>query len=164
MGHNISGFIARAGELRQASARLEGARVVPLSLGFGFLPLTEQINDKNLPASSFELLVELTDLRANWAQRTSITLTLAYVETDYFGGIGSQSGIAWAEGRVMFGPIRTTTSWEEGRHVAPPLLEEAINQTVRRIGVERGSVRDEFDALGLGRHRSNESWLAEKGL
>ena len=44
-----------------------------------------------------------------------------------------------------------------------PLLERAINRAVRHLGVERGGSLYEFDALGLGRHRSNEAWVAEAG-
>ena len=43
MGHHIRGFIARADDLRRAARDLAGARVVPLALGFGFLPVTEQL-------------------------------------------------------------------------------------------------------------------------
>jgi hypothetical protein len=59
------------------------------------------------------------------------------------------------------GPVRTSDLWEGGKYVPTPLLDGAINRAVRLVGVERGPVRDEFDALGLGRHRSNESWLSE---
>jgi hypothetical protein len=124
--------------------------VVSLSLGFGFLPIIETMVGDDEPAP-FEHLVQLTGRLAEWAQRNSHQFPLAYVQTEYFGGPGEQAAMVWAAGSVVFGPVKTS---EE------PLLEGAVNRAVRYLGVERGAVRDEFDALGLGRHRSNETWLS----
>jgi hypothetical protein len=160
MGHHIRGFIARQDDLRKAAASLPGAQVVPLSLGFGFLPVTEQLAGDDEPAP-FEHLERLTARLGAWAEEQSRTFPLAYVETDYFGGDGWQAAMAWVGGGAVFGPVRTSDLWEGGKFVPTPLLEGAINRAVRHLGVERGAARDEFDALGLGRHRDNESWLSE---
>ena len=92
-----------------------------------------------------------------WAARESLGFPLAYVETNYQGGPGEQSAIVWAGGRIVFGPATTDTG--EPR---TPLLEGAINRALRHLGVERGDVIDEFDALGLGRHRLNEDWCSSE--
>jgi hypothetical protein len=160
MAHHIRGFIARADDLRRAADGLAVARVVPLSLGFGFLPVTPQLVGDDEPAP-FEYLERLTARLATWAEAASVAFPLAYVETEYFGGDGWQAAMAWVGGGVALGPIRTSDLWQDGKCAPTPLLEGAINQAARLIGVDRGSVRDEFDALGLGRHRSNESWLSE---
>jgi hypothetical protein len=160
MSHHIRGFIARADDLRQAAAVLPGARVVPLSVGYGFLPVTEELASDDEPAP-FEYLERLTARLGAWAESASAAFPLAYVETDYFGGDGWQAALAWVGGRAAFGPVRTSDLWEGGKFIPTPLLDGAINRAVRLLGVNRGSVRDEFDALGLGRHRSNGSWLAE---
>lgn len=93
MSHHIRGFIARSDDLRKAAADLAGARVVPLSLGFGFLPITEQLADDDEPAP-FEHLERLTTRLGTWATGVSATFPLAYVETDYFGGDGWQAAMA----------------------------------------------------------------------
>ena|SRR5436190_8542052 len=160
MAHHIRGFIARQDDMQNAAASLQGARVVPLALGFGFLPVTEQLAGDDEPAP-FEHLERLTSRLGEWAEEQSRQFPLAYVETDYFGGDGWQAAIAWAGGEVVFGPVRTTDLWEGGKYVPTPLLDGAVNRAVRLLGVERGTARDEFDALGLGRHRSNEGWLSE---
>jgi hypothetical protein len=159
MGHHIRGFIAAEGELRRAALDLLGARVVPLRLGFAFLPVTGQLAGDE--AKPFEHLEQLTERLAQWAGAQSRRFPLAYVETDYFGGDGGQAAVAWSGGEVVFGPLRTMDRPEGGKFVPTPLLEGAINRAVRHLGVERGDARDEFDALGLGRHRSNEAWLAD---
>jgi hypothetical protein len=160
MSHHIRGFIARKDDLCRAATDLTGARVVSLSLGFGFLPVTEQLGGGDEPAP-FEHLERLTARLGAWAEAASAAFPLAYVETDYFGGYGWQAAMAWVGGRVTFGPVRTTDLWREGKYTPTPLLDGAINQSARLVGVDRGLVRDEFDALGLGRHRSNELWLSE---
>lgn len=70
---------------------------------------------------------------------------LAYVETEYFGGQGEQSAMAFVDGREAMAPQRS-------RGGGGP-----INQALRRIGVVRGA-DDEFDTVGLGERRSMEDY------
>ncbi len=158
MGHHIDGFVGRQDDLITVAASLPGSRVVPLNLGFAFLPLTEPVGDEPVP---FEELTRLDARHAAWGRMQSRVFPLAYVETDYFGGDGWQAALVWAGGLVVVGPIRTTDLQVHGKFVPTPLLEGAINRALRFLAVKRGAVRDEFDAVGLGRHGSNKVWLAE---
>jgi len=162
MGHHINGFIARGDELLKAAERLPGALVKSLSMGYGFLPVTEDLAGDDDPAP-FGDLERLTTRLGAWAEEVSGEFPLAYVETEYFGGEGSQAAMVWAAGEVVFGPVRTSDLREGGNSSARKLLDGAINRALRHLGVNRGAVRDEFDALGLGQHRSNESWMSEDG-
>jgi hypothetical protein len=85
--HHIRGFIARHDDLVRAAAGLAGARVVPLDLGYGFLPVTDSLVGGHEPVP-FDQLERLTDRLAGWAADLSRDFPLAYVETDYFGGDG----------------------------------------------------------------------------
>ncbi len=70
--------------------------------------------------------------------------TLAYLEADFFGGSGDQYSkayVAGVAGFVAFGPTYN-----------------AINNALKLIGVVRTEGHDEFDTLGLGKHRDND-WL-----
>ena len=89
MGHHIRGFIASEESLRWAASSLPGARVVPLRLGFGFLPVTEELtgDDERFP---FAHLERLTTSLGTWAEEQSRLFPLAYIETDYFGGTGGK--------------------------------------------------------------------------
>jgi hypothetical protein len=69
---------------------------------------------------------------------------VAYVEAEIFGGVGTQSVVLAEHGAVIRGP-------EVG--------ESRINFALRFLGVSRGAAHDEFDAVGLGRHRDTEEWL-----
>jgi hypothetical protein len=70
---------------------------------------------------------------------------VAYVETDYFGGAGGQAAAVWRGGTI----------WMERRSDG----SGPINEALRLLGVRPTPGEDEFDTLGLGRHRSNEDWL-----
>jgi hypothetical protein len=72
---------------------------------------------------------------------------LLYFETDYHGGSGGQGAILVANDKVMYGP--------SAAEIGP------INEALRLIGVRVGTARDEFEAIGLHRHRHTDDWLEE---
>jgi hypothetical protein len=73
----------------------------------------------------------------------SITGPVAYIEAEFFGGSGGQSAAVWSRGSETMPPIHS---------------RDAINQALRFLGVQIGNAQDEFDALGLGRHRDTRHW------
>ncbi|WP_139228608.1 hypothetical protein [Planctomicrobium piriforme] len=73
----------------------------------------------------------------------SVLGTLAYIETDYFGGTGSQGAAVYSNGKPLM--------QSEGSELADP-----INKALELIGV-RSEGSDRFDALGLGNFRSNDA-------
>lgn len=77
-------------------------------------------------------------------QEYSFHTKLAYIETDYFGGIGTQSGILYENGNISI-----------------PLCsgEGAISILLREIGVWREVNKDEFDSLNLGIYRRMDKWI-----
>jgi hypothetical protein len=80
------------------------------------------------------------------------------VETDYFGGIGTQAAIVWRHSTI-YGPYQSATRYEHDRLISVPAEQRAINRALQLLGVQRGTAIDEFDALGLGHYRSIEAWL-----
>lgn len=74
---------------------------------------------------------------------------LAYVGISTFGGsVDANAGLVWADGVEVFRDAIEDDSPE-------PLPS---NVALRLIGVQAPSGSDEFDALGLGRHRSTDDW------
>jgi len=69
---------------------------------------------------------------------------MAWVETDYFGGIGDQDAKAWLERRVV-------------KSVPDNSTHMSINKALMFIGVDRTDDRDEFDVIYLGKYRSNRA-------
>ncbi len=67
---------------------------------------------------------------------------MAYVETDYFGGVGGQGAAVYSDRQVIMEP-----EWGESG---------SINRALKMIGVKRNLLGDRFSALGLGAYRSND--------
>jgi hypothetical protein len=71
---------------------------------------------------------------------------LVYFETEYFGGDGSQGAAVFREGELIFGP--------QSASFGP------INDALAILGVRVvPPACDEFEAVGLHRHRNTEDWL-----
>jgi hypothetical protein len=148
MSHSISGFVARADVLRAGTAHLRSAYVASLAQGFGFLPVTEEVDEETGGRTvAYEQFYRLTDALARLGSAMSRGGAVAFVETDYFGGTGDQAAIAWKDGRIAFGPEKARMG--------------AVSDALRRIGAAKGEARDEFEAVGLDRHRGNDDWMEQ---
>lgn len=89
-------------------------------------------------------------LLAQWSAAGPI----AYVEAEYFGGVGEQRAALWADGALVLGPLDEPTEKRLSRAVSP------VSQVLRRLGVRRSPGEDEFEAVGLDRHRDMEDWIS----
>ncbi len=77
--------------------------------------------------------------------RMSRSAVVAYVETDYFGGAGTQAAAVWRDGVLAWGPEKASPG--------------PINGALRLLGARAREGTDEFESVGLHRFRSNEDWL-----
>jgi hypothetical protein len=71
---------------------------------------------------------------------------VAYLEAEFFGGIGGQTSAGWHNQELIFEVMQT---------------HDAINQALRWLGVLRNNQQDEFDMIELGQHRATESWAQQ---
>jgi hypothetical protein len=162
VGYVLEALLAPPTVAETAAASLPGTGVVTLHEGVALVPITEDaaqalspgdrsiislLADQPLPAALTELL-----------RRTSRDGPIAYVEADFFGGTGQQAAVLWEHGEVAVGPL--VDPEPSKLFTRRPLSESPFNQVLRRIGVSvaRGQL-DEFDTVGLGRHRDTEDWL-----
>ena len=74
----------------------------------------------------------------------------AYIETDYFGGTGSQAAAIFSDW-----PPALLLADEDTNAPAQP--ESPINTALRSLGVRAAPGQDEFDTVGIGRFRDLES-------
>jgi hypothetical protein len=124
--------------------------VVALNGELGLLPLVPDLVKALHPlaeAAGTERLEALEYVKpgALWlAARLSATGRVAYVEAEFFGGVGEQVSAGWENGALVFGPLNAS---------------DAINQALRWLGVTADAEMDEFDTVGLGRHRFTERWV-----
>lgn len=146
MGHCITAIIATSpvverllvGRSLVAADLRDGLRLVPLdddsldSLGFDFSQTT--VGFTYLCSGLLDFLTQL-----------STHGRLAYVETEYFGGTGSQAAAAFSGGTVI--------------PPSPLSGSGAINTALRGIGIVATKRQDEFDYIGLSRHRHTSDWI-----
>ncbi|PXA91489.1 hypothetical protein DMC47_25625 [Nostoc sp. 3335mG] len=83
-------------------------------------------------------------------RQASVGGQLAYIETNYFGGAGSQAAALFRDGAVVMRAAKPIDR-------LPAHEDHPINSALRHLGVAASRDMDEFDALGLGRFRDLES-------
>jgi hypothetical protein len=150
MTHIIEGLIVPTAIAETIS--VEHAVLVPLNAaGVAFIPMTDVLLDRltaRFPTSTAHAPTEFSKLSPSavlWLEELSATGRVAYLETEYFGGVGAQAAAVWERGKVILGPRQGD--------VGP------INDALRMLGIIRTQTQDEFDVAGLGRHRQTEDWL-----
>ncbi|MCH6259325.1 hypothetical protein MLD52_22415 [Puniceicoccaceae bacterium K14] len=159
MGHQIAGIILSTGMLKNALALFSGTKAVTLPQEFSILPINADLIDGNGDKSRviypFDLL---TENLAKIAQDYSADCGIAYIETEYFGGVGAQCAIAWINSCIVYGPEISRTEWIHDRELFTRSNGFPINQALQEIGVEKEKGEDEFDSLRLGNFRSFEDY------
>ena len=147
MGYEIRAVIGRQEQIATLRA-YEGVRAVVLAdPAFALVPMTDALFDAvNAGAAVTRDLSDefefLSTAVTRWVKDGSRTGRLIYVEAEYFGGTGAQSAIGFARGEVSLAAAKA-----EGG---------PINAALRFLGVVQALGRDEFDTVGLGRHRHLE--------
>lgn len=128
---------------------------------YHFIPFKS--NSRTTPSDEpFAPYGELTPKVRQTIKDLSIHGKCAYVETEYFGGIGVQIAETWENGLRIEGPlisydgVNNKTEYED-----VTIVDYPINQALKHIGVAAQEGKDEFDTLGLGRYRSNRKIFAE---
>ncbi|MCX4576086.1 hypothetical protein OHB41_23465 [Streptomyces sp. NBC_01571] len=156
MSYDLQAVIAGEEVLRAASLDLPAARMASLGQGLSLMPMTDALFDSVADGSDngalgfWRLPGGFEKTLADWSTAGPV----AYVEAEYFGGVGEQQAAVWDAGTVVLGPLHV----QEGQPFPP--AGSAISQALRRLGVVASAGEDEFSAVGLGRHRHGERWIA----
>lgn len=150
MGYTLRALVGRADALQPLAAAFPQAVLVALEQGLSLIPLTDDLYDALNELDQGETLPPFYYLKAHLEARILALIgtgCVGYLEAEYFGGHGEQAALLWADGRRQF---VSDTSYG------------AINTMLRRLGVTKGgSQHDEFEAVGLDRHRDTDDWLPE---
>jgi hypothetical protein len=154
--HDVTALIANSDKLTAATRRFETVVVCPLVQSFSLLPITEDfakelsVYASQMKAPLTKPITELSDELHALAIDISYDCPVAYVSTAYFGGRGGQNALVWDKGSLRFSP--TTQRYDQVWPNTP------ISQALRMIGVLAGEGMDEFDTVGLGKHRHTHRW------
>ena len=146
MGYYLQAIIGKQRTLAHHASEFQHARIVLLAQGIAIIPMTDDLYDEIAEGGEVDGFYKLSQSIEEWAQRISTVAPVAYIEAEFFGGTGGQSAVAWSQGSRVLGPIH---------------VQHAINEALRFFGVRVDGAHDEFDAVGLGRHRETADWIAE---
>lgn len=151
MAYVLYGVVGSAAALRPCLALTHGA-VVPLGQGLSLMPMTEELFDELRQGGEVDARFAacqmfppgFAETIASW----SLVDPVGYLEAEYFGGVGTQFAAVWHRGDLVLGPLDRAAG---GR--------SPISQALRRMGASAAGHLDEFDAVGLDKHREVEDWL-----
>lgn len=152
--YSLYALLGRTNELEPKPRSFDNARCLRLGGALSMVPLFEalvaELDRSSIPtgardADTFEFLTPGVEA---WTQALSVDTAIAYIETEYFGGEGFERAGVWSQGQLALGPLEGAGS---------------INQALRALGVRPAAGIEEFELVGLGRHRSLDEWLQEAG-
>ena len=150
MGHCIHAIIAPHSVADSISRAWPELPRLDRDRGFVIFPVSADLIDARIapditPTVTGDDFMLLTNGFRSSLQNLSIGGLLAYVETEYFGGVGGQGALVCRDGIEIMPP-----TWRQSG---------TINEALKLIGLERGSSVDEFVAVGLGLVRDNDEIL-----
>ncbi|WP_250402430.1 hypothetical protein [Streptomyces cellostaticus] len=155
MGYDLQAVIVEGEALRGVARDLPAARPASIGQGLSLMPMTDTLVDSVADGSGVGALGfrRLPDGFEKTLAAWSAGGPVAYVEAEYFGGVGEQRAAVWDGGTIVLGPLHV----EEGRPFPP--AGSPISQALRRLGAVASAGEDEFSAVGLDRHRHSEAWI-----
>ncbi len=155
MAYSLSAIIARSSVLQQQ------AQIVPIvkvGQDLVMVPVTSEVlnlinNGVEKPSRLLPQHFEYYfSSMAEWMMRISEKGPIAYVEAEFHGGTGDQAVVVWRNQKILMS-VRAIG---------------AINKALGLLGVKAKVPRladssdvyagDEFETVGLNRHRSTEEW------
>jgi len=154
--HWIQALIVHSAVLDNVRKRLPSAVICALPQGLALIPLGDAVEAELregggtasatvLPHSG-EIAVGVAEL----ASKLSHDMPVLYAATYIYGGTGGQDAVVWVNGEVVL-----NIGDDEDNMSRWP--NSPISRALRHIGVAAADGKDEFDAIGLGRYRSNEA-------
>ncbi|MFJ8053507.1 hypothetical protein [Streptomyces luteogriseus] len=156
MSYDLKAVIAGEEILRTATRDLCAVRLASIGQGLSLMPVTDALFEAvadgggDSASESRRLPGGFEKALAGWSAGGPV----AYVEAEYFGGVGEQWAAVWDAGAIVLAPLHV----EEGEPFPP--AGSPISQALRRLGVATRAGEDEFSAVGLDRHRHSEAWIS----
>lgn len=152
MGHRVQLIVGRESTVACFVAAWPEARVRPLTGEWRAVPLTQELFDALRAGRPDEPSDPAFDgappgLSDALSRAVAVGGALAYVETDYFGGTGTQSAGVWRPGAPA-----------EPRRTRGP---GAINDALGLLGVVAAPGKDAFETVGLDRRRETADYADE---
>ena len=154
MAHAVEAFVIGPPHRRKVMSAVATVRTCELTSGLLLIPFTDELHDellKRFPADAdrpHPAFWKFSKSAEQFARALSADGAVAYLETEYFGGVGEQAAAVWRNGELVLSPSQA---------------DHPVNAALRSLGVARGVRDDEFDVVGLGLHRHTADW-AERAI
>lgn len=163
MGHNLRAIIGRPPAIEALAHRFTAAVRVPLPQGLEMVPLVDELCNElaftpeaGNPESADEGFSSLGSNAEHVLADLSRIAPVAYIYTEYFGGVGDQAAVAFVDGSLA------TRNHGSKRALAWSSTVGPINSALAVLGVVRGGDEDEFAALALWRYRDTDEAAREE--
>lgn len=150
MGHCIHAIVAPAATANTISATWPALPRLDRGDGFAIFPVDADLIDARIapdktPLETDDEFMMLTEGFRKLLQTMSRNGQLAYIETEYFGGVGGQGALVCRNGEEVMAP-----RWRD---------HGTINKALRLIGMRRRLFQDHFAAAGFDHVRDNDDIL-----
>jgi hypothetical protein len=152
MPYTLEALVGRKDINPSILSRFSSAKLVSLQQNVWLIPLTGQLQNELSQVTEIQMVERLAELKSVssgiiWlAQQLSKNDRIAYLEAEFFGGVGGQTSAGWYGQELLFHPRQAM---------------DAINQALDWLGVLRDDQHDAFDMIGLGQHRKTEDWAQQ---
>ncbi len=144
LGHMIRAIIGKENVIQSITEHWIYAEMIKLPQGYALTFLNDYLfddieelcdlkNTRNYPHLNY-----LTDSVIYFLKEKSLNGQLVYMETDYFGGYGTQAGVFFENGEMKCEPMYG---------------DDTVNHLLRLLGVRKHLLKDEFDTLELYKYR-----------
>lgn len=159
MGHIIQACIGDAAIINEVRRLLNDSQITveELPQQYFLLYVTDSLYKVTYKDSDLENEVEpfeyLNGSLKSFFEKVSLAGDLVYIETEYFGGVGSQAAGLFHDGNLNAVCFSDGSGIDINIPYPERLLDEPINQSLRAIGVKRKQNNDEFDTLNLSNYR-----------
>lgn len=153
MGHHITALVAR-GSADYSIAEKFGTAVIELEQGFVLIPLDAWQSDYwaeklELGYGTHRPIILDNPFAHMLASNVLESNVFAIINTDYNGGWGSQAAVVYSAGEEIMQSERTSV-----QRVVRRKKNNPINKALRLLGAKRRPRDDEFDTLGIHKHRN----------
>lgn len=155
--HCIQALVAPRHVFANLQQTVPSAMVRQLPQDFCLVPITEEFvadlstagwavgDPTNMPAQEMEPGV--CAIAADASFRGPVVFIATYIH----GGTGGQDAVVWKQGKIL-------ASFHEDEDSMSAWPDSSISRALREVGVLARPGEDEFDAIGLGTHRSTSGW------
>lgn len=126
---------------------------------YHFIPFTNRY-DKSYKTEVIKPYQEFTSKIKKTIKELSFIGACVYLETDYFGGTGTQLAEVWKDGAKILGPLLSYDGLKPNIQDIT-IVDAAINEALQTIGIYKQEGKDEFASVGLDQYRSNDSIIRE---